>query len=320
MTQYRHPCANLSCANHLAQSELRSKRPTSLCSTCRMRWQDKGLPAGGYIPNDALRDTAKHILRVHCPTLADSTQAVRMARGVRHRAGKWTDRPSYSYNILMAHTPRYPASQRLPHLLIGRRKTPTLLSILSAASHYHIAQQHLGVGRRYARGLVGATFMGRRKLIRPTGNLGSLRGRDVKGNYQLRTTDFEIIGTHILRITKEIGIDQALSHTATVIYLQGVQEGRYNGRVIVPTNSHPTTRAGDHPLDHYLPDIVHWSPQHSHGLRRASGRIDGKWPTGLDIPRIERTTNRLNQIAYEAGKTPTYIPQSSDTDWLFSGN
>lgn len=238
------------------------------------------------------------------------------ARGVRHRQGAWAERPSYSYNLLMAR-PRMIASRRLPHLLVGRRKAPDEVSIMVAIIHYHLATNHLGVGRRYARWLCGTSFMLRRNLIRPIGHTGSLRGSEVRRNYRLEHSDFEVIGSHIIKTAKALGVTRHVGQDATVIYLQGVHNGAYQRSVIVPRNSQPTTAPGDHPLDHFLPDRVPWSRQHGHGLRRSSGLIKSRWPEGLDVPADERTASRLNQIIFNANKTRTYTPQPNATDWLF---
>jgi len=312
-----HPCSNQSCAAAIPRSDFKARRSTCLCYLCRLRWQMKGIPTGGYIPGDALRAVAKKTLESLKPTQSELKDAVRLARGVRHREGPWSERPIYSYNVLLTR-PRHAASRRLPHLLVGRRKAPDATSIMVAALHYHIALHHLGVGCRYGRWLCGASFMLRRNLIRPTGHSGSLRGQTVQRNYRLEHSDLEVIGSHVLKIAGALGVNREIGQGATVGYLQGVNEGTYQRSVIVPRNSQPTIGPGDHPLDHYLPNHVPWSPQHSHGLRRASGRISGLWPEGLDIPLDERTGHRLNQIAFNASKAPTYTPRATDTDWLFS--
>ncbi len=311
-----HPCSNLACSAAIAPSDLKARRETGLCWLCRRRWQMKGIPTGGYIPSDALRAIAKQTLTQINPTKDELRNAVRLARGVRHREGSWGDRPIYSYNMLMAR-PRIAASRRLPHMLVGRRKPPDAVSITVAAIHYHLAVNHLGVGTRYARWLCGASFMLRRNLIRPTGDTGSLKGREVRRNYRLEHSDFEVIGTHVLKTAKALGVTREVGQTATVIYLQGVEDGTFHRSVIVPRNSQPTQGPGDHPFDHYLPDHVPWSPQHGHGLRRASGKINGQWPEGVDAPADERTPNRLHRAAVRAWKAPTYTPQPSATDWLF---
>jgi len=276
----------------------------------------KGIPTGGYIPSDALRAISRQTLRRLATTGDQTRAAVIQARGVRHRQGQWAERPIYSYNLLIAR-PRHAASRRLPHLLVGRRKPPDALSVMVAAHHYHIAVNHLGVGRRYARWLCGVSFMARRNLIRPAGQTGSLRGQDVRRNYRLEHSDLEVIGSHALKIAKALGVTRQVGQEATVMYLQGVEDGTYPRSVIVPRNSQPTTGPGDHPLDHYLPDRVPWSPQHGHGLRRASGKIKSQWPDSLDLPADERTANRLSQIAFDASKAPTYTPQPSATEWIF---
>lgn len=311
-----HPCSNQACTAALPRSDLKARRETGLCWLCRRRWQMKGLPTGGYIPSDALRAIAKQILRLISPTDDEIRRAVMQARGVRHRQGQWAERPTYSYNLLMAR-PRQTASRRLPHLLIGRRKAPDEASIIVAAVHYHIAVNHLGVGRRYARWLCGASFMLRRNLIRPTGQKGSLRGREVRRNYRLEHSDFEVIGSHIIKTAKGLGITRLVGQDATVIYLQGVDAGVYQRSAIVPRNSRSTTGPGDHPFDHFLPAHVPWSLKQSHGLRRASGRINGQWPEGLDVPADELAL-ALKQSNFSSYRAKTYQPSSEDTNWLFA--
>ena len=50
-----HPCSNLACSAAIASSVPKARRETGLCWRCRRRWQIKGVPTGGYIPNGALR-------------------------------------------------------------------------------------------------------------------------------------------------------------------------------------------------------------------------------------------------------------------------
>ena len=307
------PCANQSCF-------LKVPPPYTdigLCLYCRMNWYEKGIPTGGFIPSDALRAIAQQTLDHLRLTQSDLSAAVRLARGTRHREGDWSDRPIYSYNLLMAR-PRPAPTRRLPHFLIGRRQPPNAKSIMVAALHYHIAINHLGVGPRYARWLCGASFMTRRNLIRPAGELGSLKGQTVQRNYRLERTDLEVIGTSILKIAKTLGVNREIGQRATVMYLLGVEAGTYHRSVIVPRKAQATTGPGDHPLDHYLPDRVSWSPRWGHGLRRVSGKIGGEWPTGLDVPLDERTGNRLNQIIFNANKPKTYKPDPAATSWLFN--
>lgn len=160
-----YPCSNQACSAAIPRSDLIARRETCLCWLCRRRWQMKGIPTGGYIPSDALRAIAKQTLKQINPTEEEIKKAVMQARGVRHRQGQWADRPIYSYNLLIARRPRHTASRRLPQMLVGRRKPPDAMSIMVAATHYHVAINHLGVGRRYARWLCGASFMLRRNLI-----------------------------------------------------------------------------------------------------------------------------------------------------------
>lgn len=312
-----YPCSNQACSAAIPRSDLKARRQTCLCWLCRKRWQMNGIPTGGYIPSDALRAISRQTLHLVAPTKDAIRDAVVKARGVRHRRGIWEERPVYSYNLLLAR-PRHAASRRLPHMLVGRRKPPDVLSVMVAALHHHFAVNHLGVGPRYARWLCGVSFMARRNLIRPRGNTGSLMGKEVRRNYRLEHSDFEVIGSHVLKIAEALGVTREVGQDAMVMYLQGVEAGTYHRSVIVPRNSQPTTGPGDHPLDHYLPDRVPWFPQHGHGLRRASGNINGQWPEGLDIPADERTANNLNQIAFDANKLSTYAPQPSATDWIFT--
>lgn len=102
------PCSNQSCRGSIPRSDLRAKRETALCYLCRLRWQVKGIPTGGYIPSDALRVVAKETLGQINPTKEELGNAARSARGTRHRTGAWSERPVYSYNLLMVRRPAKP--------------------------------------------------------------------------------------------------------------------------------------------------------------------------------------------------------------------
>lgn len=97
-----HPCSNLACSAAIPRSDLIARRETGLCWLCRRRWQMKGIPTGGFIPNDALRTVSRQTLRRVAPTKDEVNAAVIRARGVRHRQGQWEERPTYSYNLLIA--------------------------------------------------------------------------------------------------------------------------------------------------------------------------------------------------------------------------
>lgn len=309
------PCANQSCTGTVSESRAHRVGRTGLCRRCRNHWINRGLPLGGFLPTGAMRAVARELLADIKPTEGELRDALRVARGTRHREGDWGQRPLYSYGLLLTR-PKVHYLRRLPHLLVGRRKPPDALSIMAALCQYHVAINHLGVGPRYARYLLGASYMLRRSLCRPTGELGTFNGRPTRSNYRICSSEFVFIGTHLLNHAAPLlSFDRRRGQDATVRYLKGVETGEFHRSVIVTFASQPTTGPGDSPLDHFVEDRPHWCPQHGHALRRASGLVHGEWPEGLDVPLIERTPSRLNQLRFDAMKPA--IAQTPDTGWLF---
>lgn len=301
------PCANQACPN-----VARSRWGTTLCRSCFKSWKNSRLPMGGYVPAGALRVIAKE-LRDHIkPTRAEIKEVIKYARGDRYREGNWRQRPVYSYNVVAAR-PRVPPSRRLPHILVGRRKPPDEVSILAAFAHGWIAKHNMDAFDGYARYLAGATFFGRRRLIRPTGETGSIDGKTTRRNYELDTNDLTVIGTHSLKAAKMLGCTEDHGRWVTIRYLRGVEAGEFPRPCIVPPGVMRTTGAGDHVFDHVLSCRLPHAPEWERGLRRHTGVIRGRYPENLDVPIRERPN--LNQLRFDAQQVKRMPPP--ETDWLF---
>jgi len=206
-------------------------------------------------------------------------------------------------------------SRRLPHLLAGRRKAPTDLSVLAAYAHYWIAKHHLGLGHRSALFLAGATFFGRRALARPVGQRREYRGRVVNNTYHLNFGEVCALGRHALRAAEKLGANRSHGEWVTVQYLQGVEAGRFHRPIVVQPNAGITTSAGDHPLDHWLSRRMPHAPQYQRRIRRASGSMHrgGEYPHVLDLLPSERPNP--SQLRHDLSKIRTVAPPS--TGWLF---
>lgn len=301
------PCANQACPN-----DARSRWGTTLCKSCFKSWMDRQLPTGGYIPSGALRVITKDLREYIKPTRAEIKEAIKYARGERYREGDWRQRPVYSYNAV-ATRPWLPVKRRLPHILVGRRKPPDAITVLAAFAHYWIAKHHLDAFEGYAKYLAGSSFIQRRKLIRPVGEIGSFDGKETKSNYWLRTGDLTVIGTHSLKAAKMLGCTEDHGRWVTIRYLRGVEAGEFPRPCLVPPGVMRTTGAGDHPFDHVLSCPLPHAPEWQRGLRRHTGFIRGRYPTNLDIPIRERPN--LNQLRFDAQLVKRMPPP--DTDWLF---
>ena len=301
------PCANQACPN-----VAKSKRGTTLCNSCFKSWINSALPMGGYVPQPALTQIAKELREHIAPTPSEITEVIKFSRGTRHREGDWKSRPIYSFNVVAA-IPRIAPSRRLPHILVGRRKPPTEITVLAAFAHYWIGRHHLDGFSEYCRYLAGSTFMGRRRLIRPVGEVGSINGVTTKHNYLLRSGDLAVVGTHTLKAAKMLGCNEDHGRWATIRYLRGVEVGEFNRPCIVPPGVMRTTGAGDSPFDHVLSCPLPHAPQWQRGLRRHTGTIRGRYPDNLDVPLDERPN--LNQLRWQAQQIK-HGP-APDTDWLF---
>lgn len=310
------PCINPSCPEPAeSDSKWHASKRFGLCRHCRFLVDYKCIPTGGFIPRGSLNILARELKKHIKPTQSDTQAALRFARGPRHRVGPWSERPTYSQNVLWA--PRsMGTTRRLPQLLVGRRAPPTVINLLASYIHYQLARQVLGTGHQYGLFLAGATFAARRSLMRPkVGELAKYKGSKIKANHRLTSTDFTILGRHAVKAAGILGIAKGHSTWITVNYLQGIESGRFNRPIIVDPDTRLTTGPGDHPLDIWLPRVIYHAPQYQRRIRRSSGKLhgDGHYPHELDVPPYERPD--LNQIRYDSQKLQTSPAPS--TAWLF---
>lgn len=304
-------CANPGCARRVPKSS-----KIGLCGGCEKHWRRWGVPTGGYIASLDLLNIANQLMREVSPAQSEIAAALRIMRGTRYREGPWEERPPYRLQPLLHG--RF--NVRLPHLLVGRRKVPTMRGLGMALAHYHLADQVSGTRGSYSQYLAGATFYCRRYVAAPKG-ADVLTGGAKSAAYRLHTTDFSTIGREVLKAGKALGIDPKSRWAAdriTSLYFEGLAAGRYHPVVVLPHGSFPTTAPGDHPLDHRLPTDPAIPPEHRNAIRRASGRIGTQYPVGLDLPWEAQLTHRATQRS-AAAPSPYQITRTTeapDTSWL----
>ena len=309
----RLPCVNPQCSQNC--------RRHGLCDLCRHMMIRRLVPTCGMIPSPALSMIARELLVDLAPTQSELTEALRFMRGPRHREGLWQDRPVYSAAVLHAN-PTAPMKRRLPELLVGRRSQPTATAILAAGIHFILAQHVLGLDKRTALYLAGASYFVRRATVRPKGVRREYMGKIVSNTHRLRFFEFVAIGRLVLRAAGVLGLNER-SHSVqlTTRYLLGVEAGEFNKPIVVHPACGVTTSAGDHPLDHFLPrqDFAPNLPQYGSKIRRASGKIAGSdvYPLGLDVSLEEQleAKRQANVDRFKSTQVKTTKPPS--TDWLF---
>ncbi len=304
-------CASTTCDNPLPAFEYTERPPMrwGLCPRCRSVVQNRGVPLGGYIPGGAINTVARSVFKHIKPTPHEIAEAVKFARGTRHRVGDWDDRPAYRMAPL-----RYGrARTRLPHLLVGRRYVPSASVIARAFIHYTLAREFIGTGHRYNVFLAGGTFMGRSGLCVPPGRKDEVSTGDVRySKYRLSYANFAIVGTHALLASEKLGLrrtDRDLTAFIVATYWRLLASGDAHPPVSVPLRSMRTDFLGDSLFDHVLPRSSAIPSRYHKAIRRSSGLIKGEWPEGIDpvsdpLPR------------------PTILPQPQappmpSTDWLF---
>lgn len=309
-------CASTTCTNPLPAYEYTQRPPQrwGLCSRCRAVVQNRGVPLGGYIPGGAINAVARSVLKRVKPTPLEIAEAVRFARGTRHRVGDWGDRPTYRMSVL-----RYGrARERLQHLLVGRRYEPNASVIVRAFTHYVLAREFLDTGHRCNVFLTGGTFMGRQGLCVPPGRKAEVLTGDVRySKYRLSYADFAIIGTHTLKAAEKLGLrrsDRDLAAFIVTAYGRLLASGDAPPPISVPIRSMRTDFLGDSLFDHVLPRSPAIPPRYHKAIRRSSGLIKGKWPEGLD----PAATASASDLTPRPAPPPKPIaPPMPSTDWLF---
>ena len=300
-------CANPLCNEPQAPCELQSKPSNQygLCSVCRAIVARKGLPITGFIPSPALTLVARKALNKFQPTKSEIGEAVRFARGTRHRSGNWDNRPVYSLMKLKYGR----AKDKLPNLLLGRRYVPNEVSITRSVVHVILAREFIGTGHVYNRFLAGGTYMGRQGLAVPKGKkLDVLLGDSRSCKWTLTPSNIRLVGTHVLKAGIRLGFDFSdhdLSAFCCVAYQRALEAGDAMPPVAVPKFSMRTNYLGDHPFDHVYAPKARVPARYRGKIRRASGLIDGVWPEGIEAN---------HQKPFEPKSSPPLIP---DTDWIF---
>lgn len=317
-----NPCANQLCPHPVAKELPNAASKFGLCRNCRYRLTKRLIPTCGMVPASVLSAIAKELLADIKPTKGDLNDALRMMRGTRHREGLWEDRPMYSAAVVHAYAPVPPMTRRMPEILVGRRRSPRPTTIVAAYAHYHLAINVLGLGRQPALFLAGASYFGRRALIRPAGQRREYKGKVVNNNYNLKFSEFVAMGRLVLKAAATLGVNSSHTSKITVRYLDGVATGDYNKPIVVHPLAGITTGAGDHPLDTFVPhpDLTPNLPRFNSKIRRASGKICGRadYPAGLDVS-LDELTERVRHNArrhHNQNQIKTTVAPS--TDWLFS--
>lgn len=310
------PCANPACRLHVV-----CKTVTGLCSLCEREWLRYRYPVGGFIPSNSLWVVGKTFLKAHNPTQSEMTEALKIMRGPRHRSGPWEQRPPYRLSPLLYG--RW--NVRLPHVLVGRRREPSMRGLSMALAHYHLAKSILGTTSRYPLYLAGCTWMSRSGLSAPKG-AEVLKGDAKHTGYRLHLTDYTSVGRTVLKAGETLGLqkyDREVTDRITSIYLELLHEGTCRGPVVVPRGSRPTFALGDNPFDHLLPANHHVPRQYHNKIRRASGAISREWPEGMDLSweDVEAQRQAIREAErrrHQANRT-TYTDTTPDTSWLFEG-
>ena len=304
----------LSCATPSCKRKLPASSTTGLCHGCVKHWKRWGVPVAGFIPSHDLRAIAAEFMQEVNPTQADIANALRIMRGTRHREGPWSERPAYRLQPLL----KGRLHQRLPHLLLGRRKAPSLIGLSTALVHYQLANTMIGTRGTYSQYLAGASFFGRRGVIATKGQ-DVFKGDAKSAGYRLHLTDYSAIGRECLRAGGVLGFNPKARWFAdriTSMFIEGLQSARYRSPLVVPYGTFRTTASGDHPLDTRFSTKAPVPSVYHNEIRRSSGLINGKWPDGIDLSWEELEAERLRPapslFAVQTTKT------ALDTSWVFN--
>ncbi len=308
-------CASATCDNPLPAYEFTQRLPQrwGLCSRCQSVVRNRGVPLGGYIAGGAVNAVARSVLKHIKPAPHEIAEAVKFARGTRHRVGDWADRPTYR----MAALRHGRARERLQHLLVGRRHEPNASVIVRSFVHYVLASEFLGTGHRYNAFLTGGTYMGRQGLCVPPGRKAEVLTGDVRySKYRLCYADFAIVGTHALRAAEKLGLrrsDRDLTAFIVTTYGRLLASGDAHPPVSVPLRSMRTDFLGDSLFDHVLPRSPAVPVRYHKVIRRSSGLIAGRWPEGIDP--VSDLTPQPSPPA-KPNAVPN-APPMPDPSWLF---
>lgn len=308
MTALTHrPCANPAC-----RLVVPAYSHVGLCHRCEDRWRKFSIPTAGYISSLDLKVIGREFLQHHAPTQSETTEILRILRGTRHPTGDWAKRPPPRLAPLLHGR----CTVRRSHVLVGRRRPPSMVAFGMAIAHHVLARTVIGIGSPYAQFVTGCTFYNRRAVTAADGveiakNTGKVTG------YRLQTTDFNEVGRVVLRAGRKVGIEvegRAVTAWITSRYARGLDAGEFHRPVVVSPHADPTTAGGDHPFDHYLGHDPATPSRYRNALRRASGRIGREYPEEVLDLSWEEIAARRKQPR-RSPQRPTIPPPS--TDWLF---
>lgn len=163
----------------------------NLCARCWTATTKHTVPAAGFISGTDLKQISKLVLNHVKPTRAEQAEAVRFARGSMYPSGNWDDRPCYRMAVL-----KYgKADRRKHHLLVGRRRAPSVKQIVAAYVHYVLGREVMETGHRYNVFLAGGTFYVRRGVCVPPGRKHEvLLGDSRSAIFRLNYGDFAVLG------------------------------------------------------------------------------------------------------------------------------
>lgn len=221
------PCANPACNRPIP-----ARATHHLCWQCDRHWRKQVLPAAGFIASGDLKYVASRFIAETRPTEADTATALRLMRGTRHREGAWVDRPAYRLQPLLNGR----VNTRIPHLLAGRRSTPTLRALMKSIVHWHLANQIIGTGAQYSFYLAGASFYERRSPLAPKGAEVSKVGRRT-ASYRLTEVDYSAIGQRCLKASSILGFNpksRDVSDRIVSLYAEALEAGVCHGQVVLP--------------------------------------------------------------------------------------
>ncbi|SIT81198.1 hypothetical protein SAMN05421665_1232 [Yoonia rosea] len=310
---YRRPCASLWCPQLTNRSD-------GLCVTCFNRYHALRMPVAGFISSLDLRHVANIIIKEQGFTYSDQQAALRAIRGSRYPTGPWDDRPSYRLTPLLHGKGKL---VKLPHLLVGRRRNPSIESLVMALVHYHLCDRVMGITGSYRWFLTGATYYQRRGVSAPKGSEVLTGGAGHTG-YLLHTSDFVYIGMEVIKACSQLGINprsRQLSDRITQFYHEGLAAGTYHRQLLCTPWARRTQAMGDHPLSTRIQ--FKYSPHWGH-IRLPTGYLQGpdkRYPHDLDETPQDRAEVLHRHKVHLAAKADIFKVQTSTiqppTDWLF---
>ena len=293
------------------------------CGPCRncVRLHNKyGIPMAGFIPVTTLSKMAKVLIKDEGLNAGDISEALKIARGTRHRQGPWEQRPPWRYTPIRMGT----TTKKRPHLLIGRRLEPNIQSLVSALIHYVLIEEVLEAGSQYARVLAGKTFFATRGLYCAKGQTPEVPEGKPKA-LLLDNRHFGIIGTVALKACKRAGLDvkdRDLRTKILMMYLNGREAGEYRHPQYPPRAAIRSAKVGDHPFDFLIPSKPWVDPAIRGKTYRAGGTIRGKPVELLPMPPhiLWRHLHPEYRIKPKPKVLERNLRQPGDTSWIFNNN